>query len=246
MPPQPAAQRAGGPEATFHATLSLMPAVDRIGPKPASRPMAFLSDVHGNLKALEAVLTELQRHAIEDIYVAGDLLFGGEEPLQVWQRLQSLGAHCVRGTSDVALATLDPATLRPRTPEEETMAARFAATRRAVGDLILRRLVELPDRIRVPMVDGTELLLVHGSPSDPFESIEHDLGDEDVRELLADDPADIVVCGATHVPYARVVDDVHVINVGSVGSAPGGEVAHFTLLYPKTSGAMVEQTWVDI
>ena len=222
-----------------------MPSLDRIGPKPASRPMAFLSDVHGNLRALEAVLSELQRLAIADIYVAGDLLLGGEQPLEVWQRLQSLGARCVRGTSDVALATLEPGTLRPQSPDEETMAARFAATRRAVGDLILRRLAELPDRIRVPMVDGSELLLVHGSPSDPFESIDHDLEDDEVRELLADDPADIVICGATHVPFARVVDDVHVINVGSVGSAPGGSVAHFTLLYPKTSGATVEQTWVE-
>lgn len=223
-----------------------MASLDRIGPKPASRPMAFLSDVHGNLRALEAVVAELQRLAIADIYVAGDLLLGGEQPLEVWQRLQSLGAHCVRGTSDVALATLEPAVLRPRSPEEETMAARFAATRRAVGDLILRRLAELPDRIRVPMVDGSELLLVHGSPSDPFESIDHDLEDDDVRELLADDPADIVICGATHVPFARVIDDVHVINVGSVGSAPGGGVAHYTLLYPKTSGATVEQTWVEL
>jgi predicted phosphodiesterase len=222
-----------------------MAQLDRMGPRPASRPMAFLSDVHGNLRALEAVAGELQRLAISDIYVAGDLLLGGEAPLEVWQRLQSLNAQCVRGTSDVALATLDPATLKPRTADEEGMAARFAATRRAIGDLILRRLAELPDRIRVPMIDGSELLLVHGSPSDPFESIDHDLEDDDVRELLADDPADIVVCGATHVPFARQVDDIHVINVGSVGSAPGGGVAHFTLLYPKTSGATVEQTWVE-
>jgi predicted phosphodiesterase len=222
-----------------------MASLDRMGPRPASRPMAFMSDVHGNVRALDAVVAELKRLTIADIFVAGDLLLGGEAPLEVWQRLQSLNARCVRGTSDVALATLDPAVLKPRTSDEENMAARFAATRRAIGDLILRRLGELPDRIRVPMIDGSELLLVHGSPSDPFESIDHDLEDEDVRELLADDPADIVICGATHVPFARVIDDVHVINVGSVGSAPGGGIAHFTVLYPKSSGATVEQTWVE-
>jgi predicted phosphodiesterase len=220
--------------------------MDRIGPKPASRPMAFLSDVHGNLAALEAVLAELERQSIEDIYVAGDLLLGGDQPLEVWQRLQRKGAHCVRGTSDVALATLDPSTLRPESAEEHTMAARFAETRRSLGELILRRLAELPDRIRVPMIDGSELLVVHGSPSDPFEAIDHDLDDEQVRELLADDPADIVVCGATHVPFSRTVDDVHVINVGSVGNAPNSNVAHYTLLYPKTTGATVEQTWVEL
>lgn len=222
-----------------------MESFDRIGPQPASRAMAFLSDVHGNLKALNAVLEELERNGITDIFVAGDLLLGGDEPLEVWQRLQSQGARCVRGTSDVALATIDPSQLKPSTPDEAAMAVRFADTRRAVGELILRRLVDLPDRIRVPMLDGRELLLVHGSPSDPFESIGHELQDDDVRELLADDPADIVICGATHVPFARVIDEVQVINVGSVGLAPGGGVAHYTVLHPKVSGPVIEQTWVE-
>ena len=42
-----------------------------------------------------------------------------------------------------------------------------------------------------------------------------------------------------------MIDDVHVVNVGSVGSAHG-DVAHFTLIYPKTTGATVEQTWVEL
>lgn len=222
-----------------------MASLDRIGRKPASEPMAFLADVHGNLAALDAVVEELRRNTITDIFVAGDLLLGGDKPLEVWQRLQSLGARCVRGTSDVALATIDPAALRPSNTEESAMAARFAATRRAVGDLILRRLGELPDWIRVPLVDGGELLVVHGSPSDPFESIGHELEDDDVRDLLADDPADIVMCGATHVPFARTIDHTRVINVGSVGLAPGGGIAHYTLLFPKLDGAQVEQTWVE-
>ena len=66
-----------------------------------------------------------------------------------------------------------------------------------------------------------------------------------MRELLADDPADIVICGATHVPFARVIDEVQVINVGSVGLAPGGGVAHYTVLRPKVSGPVIEQTWVE-
>lgn len=207
--------------------------------------MAFLSDIHGNLPALEAVLADLKRLTITDIFVAGDLLLGGDQPLQVWQRLQTIGARSVRGTSDIALATLNPTGLRPQTPEEEQMAERFAATRRAVGDVILRRLGELPDRIRVPMIDGRELLLVHGSPADPLVGIEHDLDDDELRSLLSDDPADIVICGSTHVPFVRVLDDVHVVNVGSVGSAPGGGVAHYTLVYPKTTGATIDQTWAE-
>ena len=116
------------PAPSGHAILEHMRSLDRIGPAPASRPMAFLSDVHGNLRALNAVLEELTRSEITEIFVAGDLLLGGDEPLQVWKLLQSSNARCVRGTSDVALATIDPSQLRPSNPDEVEMAARFAAT----------------------------------------------------------------------------------------------------------------------
>ena len=54
--------------------------------------MAFFSDIHGNLRALDAVLEELSRRAIKDIYVAGDLLLGGEQPVEVFKRLSQIGA----------------------------------------------------------------------------------------------------------------------------------------------------------
>jgi predicted phosphodiesterase len=208
--------------------------------------MAFISDLHGNLPALNAVLSELHRRAITDIFVAGDLLLGGDQPLEVWQRLQELHAHCVRGPSDLALAAMDPGRLRPSTPEEQSMAERFALTRKKLGELVLRRLAELPERMRVPMIDGRELLLVNGSPADPGEGIGHELEDDEIRTLLADESADVVVCGATHVPFIRTLDEIQVINVGSVGQAPGEErIAHYTVISPKVSGATVEQTWVE-
>jgi len=101
------------------------------------------------------------------------------------------------------------------------MAARFAATRRAVGELILRRLVDLPDRIRVPMLDGRELLLVHGSPSDRSN-----------RSVTSCRTTTCASCSPTIRPTSssaarpravRACDRrVQVINVGSVGLAPGG------------------------
>ena len=209
--------------------------------------MAFISDVHGNLPALEAVLAELRRQAIVDLFVAGDLLLGGEQPLQVWQRLQSLNAKCVRGPSDTALARVEPARLRPATPEEQAAAERFASTRRALGELVLRRLGDLPERLRLPMIDGRELMMVHGSPADPSEPLGHELDDEEMLALIADDPADMVVCGATHVPFIRTLDQVQVINVGSVGEAPGDpRIAHYTVVSPKVGGATIEQNWVEL
>jgi hypothetical protein len=47
------------------------------------------------------------------------------------------------------------------------------------------------------------------------------MSDEEVLSLLGDDPADVVICGGSHVPFDRMVGGVRVINVGSVGEAPG-------------------------
>lgn len=207
--------------------------------------MAFLSDIHGNLPALEAVLAELARRAVVDIFVLGDLLLGGNQPLEVWQRLQKINARCLRGPSDVALASVEMARLAPANEEERLRAQAFAATRDSIGDLVRQQLAGLEERLRLPLIDGREVLLVHGSPADPYEGIGHELEEHEVEALLADDPADIVVCGATHVPFVREVGDVQVVNVGSVGEAPEGRYAHYTVLSPKVSGADIVQDWAQ-
>jgi len=212
---------------------------------PAAAPIAFLSDLHGNLAALEVVLAELDRLGVKRLYVAGDLLLGGDEPLGVWQRLQTLGATCTRGPSDMALGSVDPTSLVPIDDEQRRQARRFADTRAAIGDLVAERLRRLPERERIPLVDGREILMVHGSPADNNREISHDLSDDEILALLDDDPADIIVCGSTHVPFQRAVDEYHVVNVGSVGAAPEGQIAHYTVITPRMSNADILQDWVS-
>lgn len=212
---------------------------------PAAAPIAFISDVHGNLAALEVVLAELDRLGVKRLYVAGDLLLGGDEPLGVWQRLQALGATCTRGPSDMALGSVDPTSLVPIDDEQRRQARRFAETRAAIGDLVAERLRRLPERERIPLVDGREILMVHGSPADNNREISHDLSDDEILALLDDDPADIIVCGSTHVPFQRTVEEYHVVNVGSVGAAPEGPIAHYTVITPRMSNADILQDWVS-
>jgi predicted phosphodiesterase len=99
--------------------------------------------------------------------------------------------------------------------------------------------------VRIPLVDGREVLMVHGSPADSHREISHDMSDEEILALMNDDPADIIVCGSTHVPFQRTVADYHVVNVGSVGAAPEGRVAHYTVLTPRLSSADILQDWVS-
>ncbi len=87
--------------------------------------------------------------------------------------------------------------------------------------------------------------MVHGSPADNGREISHDLTDEEILPLLADDPADIIVCGSTHVPFQRTLGEYHVVNVGSVGAAPESGIAHYTVLTPRASDAEILQDWIS-
>jgi predicted phosphodiesterase len=181
-----------------------------------------ISDIHGHEEALAAVLATAERRGYDKLLVAGDLCFPGPSPLGTFRRLTQAGAVCVQGAGDRALATLDVAGLRAKTPHEKARLDRLAEVRSELGEPILARIARLPPTVRLPLDDGGELVLVHGSPADPLEPLSHDMTDEEISALLGDDPADLVVCGGSHVPFDRVVSGVRVINVGSVGEAPRG------------------------
>ncbi|MFK7989179.1 MAG: metallophosphoesterase [Sandaracinaceae bacterium] len=215
-------------------------------PTPASAPLAFLSDIHGNLEALDAIASDLDRRVVREVYVAGDLLLGGDAPAEVFKRLQQLDAKCIRGLSDTALVKVRPEALAPGDEAQVRRAAAFKSTRDAVGELALKYLERLPDQLRIPMIDGGEILMVHGSPRDPTTEMSIDMTDDELRALVDDDPADIVVCGGSHVAFQRDLDgETRVVNVGSVGASPEGRFAHFAVITPRMDGTLVEQTWVE-
>ena len=64
--------------------------------------------------------------------------------------------------------------------------------------------------------------------------------------LVGDDPADVIVCGGTHVPFDRTVSGVRIVNVGSVGDAPGGTHAHATFIDAGATGIEVEQIFIPL
>ena len=207
-----------------------------------------ISDVHGHLDALRAVLATAERRAFHKLLVAGDLVFPGPEPLETWRRLTAAGAIMVQGMSDRAVAMLDPDSVKPRSEHEKARLDLMRTTREALGELILQRLRKLPTHQRIPLEDGGELLLVHGSPADPGEALTHDMSDDEVNALLGDDPADVVVCGASHVPFDRMVGGVRIVNVGSVGEAPGAgsHIAHATWIESTPRGVVVEPMVVPL
>jgi predicted phosphodiesterase len=205
-----------------------------------------ISDIHGHADALAAVLATAERRGYSRLLVAGDLLFPGPAPLDTWRRLLSANAVCVQGVGDRALATIDPDNLSATDEHEQRRLDRLRATRGQLGELILVRLAKLPTTIRIPIETGGDILLVHGSPRDPSEPFSHEMTDEEMSALVGDEIADLIVCGGSHVPFDRQLGDVRIVNVGSVGEAPGGQHAHATFIETTASGVTVEQFVVPL
>lgn len=216
-------------------------------PRP-SMLLLCISDIHGHLDALRAVLATAERRRYHKLLVAGDIVFPGPEPLDTWRRLTAMNATMVQGLSDRALAVLDPSQISPKTDHERERLEQMRAAREALGELILQRIRKLPTHTRLPLEDGGELLVVHGAPIDTAEPLTHDMTDDEISALLGDDPADVVVCGASHVPFDRMVAGVRIVNVGSVGEAPaaGARVAHATWIESTPGGVRVESMVVPL
>lgn len=210
--------------------------------------MRFLctSDVHGHATALRAVLAEGNARDFQQLLVCGDLLFPGPEPLETWRILLEQRAVCTQGVGDRAVATIDPSRIRPASDDQRIRLELLVKAKQELGELIVARLGKLPPTVRLPLESGDELVMVHGSPADPTEPFTHDMSDQEMLALVGDDPADIILCGGSHVPFHRRLDEIQIINVGSVGEAPTPGIAHATLLAASSFGVTIEQFEVKL
>jgi predicted phosphodiesterase len=213
-----------------------------------------VSDIHGRLDALAAILATAEKRNVHKLLVAGDIVFPGPQPLETWRRLQAAGAVMVAGLTDEALARIDPDDVTAKTPDEAARLERMREVQTELGDLVLQQLRTLPREVRIPLEDGGELLLVHASPASPFDALSHDLDDDEFDALLGDESADLIVCGMSHVPFVKDFGDQKVINVGSVGDAPDErdsladepKVAHAVWIESTAAGTTIDPFWVPL
>ena len=173
--------------------------------KPRGRPLLCLSDIHGDLQALEAVLASVKHLNLCGIVVCGDHVVGGPEPFEVWSRLVSLGAHMTRGPTDVALGAVDKLAheLTPSSASEEARLLTFIRARKALGDVVCRRLAELPSTLVVSLDDTTGVMVLHGSPADDCDGL---YDNNNLADHVASVAEDVLVTGATRKPFARRID----------------------------------------
>lgn len=174
--------------------------------------IAVLSDIHGNLLALEAVLADLRVHAPDLVVNLGDHLSGPLEAAATAELLisQSNWVH-VRGNHDRQLTELEPAAmgLSDRAAEKQLAAGHKAWLRSLAPAAVV----------------ADDVLLCHGTPERDFDYLLEDVSATGVslasREKIRSDvgsAASTILCGHSHVPrLVRLEDGTLVLNPGSVG-----------------------------
>ena len=190
--------------------------------------IAVLSDIHGNVTALDAVLADIATRRPDHLWVAGDLLMGGPRPAEVVARLQEVerkGAHIVAGNTDIAVTDGDYAAAYPwldEVPAAHREAAEWA--RDQLDDDQLDWVRRLPIERRV--WDGDTLaLLVHGSPGSQTAGLPADLDPATTVERVTRTEARVICCGHTHVGDVRELGRKLIVNPGACGWSFDGDPA---------------------
>lgn len=194
--------------------------------------VAVLSDIHGVLPALDAVLAEPAVRDAERIVLTGDIA-AGPQPAEVLGRLLGLGDRVVwvRGNADRELVQL----ARGERDDIPDPIAPWAAGQLSADQVDW--LAGLPHPVTLPVDGFGPVLFCHATPRDDEEVVLVDSRLERWADVLAGVPDEVmtVVCGHTHMPFTRLANTRQIINPGSVGMPYGRQGAHWAVL---TAGAV--------
>jgi putative phosphoesterase len=195
--------------------------------------LAVVSDIHGNLTALDAMIADLDRRAPDAVLHGGDLALAGAQPAEVVDRVRELGWPGVVGNTDELLWRPEELAAQERAapkllPLLRLLFEEYApATLDALGAERLAWLQALRREYR----DG-ELLLLHASPDSLWKAPMPDAEDSELIATYDKCGAALVVYGHIHRPFVRRLGAMTVANSGSAGSPLDGD--------PRASYLLIE------
>jgi predicted phosphodiesterase len=174
--------------------------------------IAALSDIHGNLGALDAVLADIARRGADRIVNLGDIVSGPLQPRETAARLMTLGFTTIRGNHERQL--LDP--------DREAMGKsdRYAAD--MLTDPQRQWLAGLPATLWLEH----DVFLCHATPASDVDCFLENIRDgefipascAEIGERAASCAASLILCGHTHIPrVASSNGGQTIVNPGSVG-----------------------------
>ncbi len=177
--------------------------------------IGIISDIHGNLIALENVLAQLRRERVDQIVCLGDVAFGGPQPNDAIVRLRELGSLYVMGNTDDFF--IHPPKPDPDYENELRFKEMIGWMSAQLSAASLDFVRAFQPRIEIRLDDGKTLLCYHGSPDSITGIILPSTPDNELAQTFDANHASVLAGGHTHVPMFRRFGGAILINPGSVG-----------------------------
>jgi predicted phosphodiesterase len=193
--------------------------------------LAALYDIHGNLPALEAVLDDVRRAAVDLVVVGGDVLPGPmpHESLAVLQSLD-IPLRCIRGNGDRVVLEARAGVDSPEVPASVRETVRWTAAQLTPDDA--RFVAGWPSTFRQFIAGIGEVCFCHATLRSDTENFTRRTPEARVATAMQGADAALVVCGHTHMPFDVTFGAQRVINAGSVGMPFGVPGASWLVLGP--------------
>ena len=212
--------------------------------------VAVITDIHGNLPALEASLSAIELIGIDVVYCGGDLVGYGPHPNEVCRLIERREIPTIFGNYDYAIGRdLEDCGCAYVTPHDRELGQQSVDWTLAHTDQWAKEFMrELPFDLRFPLGEH-EVHLVHGSPRKVNEYLFEDKPARTFERIAALADCDVLVFGHTHKPWIHEYGGVLFVNCGSVGKPKDGDPrAAFAVLELDASGevrASVERVTYD-
>ncbi len=197
--------------------------------------IGVISDPHGNLLALEAVLAELEREELDGLVCLGDIAVG-PQPAETLARVLALGCPIVKGNWDEWFSDgIPPADYEIGRWLVEI--GEFWVAQLSAEDLVAMR--GFSKTVDLDLGDGVTALCFHGSPSSNMEGIYSTTPDESLDQILGDARAPVMLCGHTHLQMLRRRKDTLVVNPGAIGLPFSAWAPHTIAIAPWAEYAVL-------
>ena len=207
---------------------------------PELKRIAVITDIHGNLPALEASLEAIEAIGVDAIYCGGDLVGYGPHPNQVCRLIEDRGILTIYGNYDYAIAReVDDCGCAYVTQHDRELGQRSVAWTLAHTDQRSKDFMRtLPFDLRFEL-GSQRIRLVHGSPRKVNEYLFEDKPGRLYERLARLAECDVLVFGHTHKPWIHTYGGVLFVNCGSVGKPKDGDPrAGFAILELDETGQL--------
>jgi putative phosphoesterase len=184
--------------------------------------IALVSDIHGNLPALEAVLAHAEEMKAKAIWNLGDFTGFGASPDQVIQLLRKRKVESIVGNYDQKVLKIPQKTDEWKDKKVPEKWFAFDWAFQQLSKKSIDYLKSLPETHK-ETVKNWKVLFTHGSPESIDEALNDETPQERLRDLAHKAHANIILCGHSHQPFMRFAGGSIFVNPGSVGRPFDGD-----------------------